>query len=297
MPRFGLDPIVGIAIGTLLGGLGQIALQWPFLRKEGFRYQPIVDFRDPAVREILRLMAPATVGLAAVQINVFVNTHLATGQEQGAVSWLQYAFRLMYLPIGIFGVSIATASLPEISRHAVTEDLKAIRESVSRALRMMLMLNVPATVGLMVLAHPIVALIYEREMFHAGDTTATAAALVFYAPGLLGYSAVKIASPTFYSLRDSRTPVVVSVISVGVNLGINLVAHPRHGLSRARVGYRARRDVQRRCAALASQRAARGDRGPARHRRPAEGRRRVGCDGRRRTRHRPLDYRDDACRR
>ena len=222
MPRFGLDPIVGIAIGTLLGGLGQIALQWPFLRKEGFRYQPIVDFRDPAVREILRLMAPATVGLAAVQINVFVNTHLATGQEQGAVSWLQYAFRLMYLPIGIFGVSIATASLPEISRHAVTADLKAIRESVSRALRMMLMLNVPATVGLMVLAHPIVALIYEREMFHAGDTTATAAALVFYAPGLLGYSAVKIASPTFYSLRDSRTPVVVSVISVGVNLGINL---------------------------------------------------------------------------
>ena len=87
---------------------------------------------------------------------------------------------------------------------------------------MMLMLNVPATVGLMVLAHPIVALLYEREMFHAGDTAATAAALMFYAPGLLGYSAVKIASPTFYTLRDSRTPVIVSVLSIGVNLGINL---------------------------------------------------------------------------
>ncbi|MDQ3441545.1 MAG: murein biosynthesis integral membrane protein MurJ [Planctomycetota bacterium] len=222
MPRFGLDPIAGIAIGTLLGGVGQILLQWPVLRKEGFRYQPIVDFRDPAVREILRLMAPATVGLAAVQINVFVNTHLATGQEQGAVSWLQYAFRLMYLPIGVFGVSIATASLPDISRQAVTQDLRAIRETVSRGLRLMLMLNVPATVGLMVLAHPIVALIYEREMFHAGDTAATAAALMFYAPGLLGYSAVKIASPTFYSLRDSRTPVIVSVVSIAVNLGINL---------------------------------------------------------------------------
>lgn len=222
MPRFGLNPIAGIAIGTLLGGIGQILLQWPVLRKEGFRYQPIVDFRDPAVREILRLMAPATIGLAAVQINVFVNTHLATGQEQGAVSWLQYAFRLMYLPIGVFGVSIATASLPDISRQAVTQDLKAIRETVSRGLRLMLMLNVPATVGLMVLARPIVALIYEREMFHAGDTAATAAALMFYAPGLLGYSAVKIASPTFYSLRDSRTPVIVSVVSIGVNLGINL---------------------------------------------------------------------------
>jgi putative peptidoglycan lipid II flippase len=223
MPRVGLDPIAGIALGTLLGGLGQIALQWPLLRKEGFRYRPIVNLADPSVQEILRLMAPATIGLAAVQINVFVNTHLATGQEQGAVSWLQYAFRLMYLPIGVFGVSIAIASLPEISRQAVTDDLKAIRETVSRGLRMMLMLNVPATVGLMVLAHPIVALIYERGMFHAGDTDATAAALMFYAPGLLGYSAVKIASPTFYSLRDSRTPVTVSVLSVGVNLGINLL--------------------------------------------------------------------------
>ncbi len=223
MPRFGLEPIVGIAIGTLLGGLGQILIQWPTLRKEGFRYEPIVSFRDPAVREILRLMAPATIGLAAVQVNVFVNTHLATGQEQGAVSWLQFAFRLMYLPIGIFGVSIATASLPDISRQAAANDLRSVRATVSRGLRMMLMLNVPATIGLMVLAEPIVALIYERQNFSAYDTGSTAAALMFYAPGLLGYSAVKIASPTFYSLRDSRTPVIVSVLSIGANLGMNLV--------------------------------------------------------------------------
>ena len=223
MPRFGLEPIVGIAVGTLLGGLGQILVQWPSLRREGFRFQPIVSFRDPVVREILRLMAPATFGLAAVQVNVFVNTHLATGQEQGAVSWLQYAFRLMYLPIGLFGVSIATASLPDISRHAATDDLRSIQGTVSRALRMMLMLNVPATIGLMVLAEPIVALIYQRRAFTAYDTASTAAALMFYAPGLLGYSAVKIASPTFYSLRDSRTPVIVSVISIAANLAINLV--------------------------------------------------------------------------
>ena len=223
MPSLGLAPIVGIAIGTLLGGAGQILLQWPALRREGFRYRPIVSFSDPAVLEVLRLMGPATIGLAAVQINVFVNTHLATSQEQGAVSWLQYAFRLMYLPIGLFGVSIATAALPDISRQAVADDMRAIRETVSRGLRLMLMLNVPATVGLMVLAHPIVALLYERHAFHGGDTARTAAALMFYAPGLVGYSAVKIASPTFYSLKDSRTPVIVSVLSVGVNLGINLM--------------------------------------------------------------------------
>lgn len=224
MASFGYEPIVGLAIGTLLGGIGQIALQWPALRGEGFRYRPMLGFfKDPTVLEILRLMGPATIGVAAVQVNVAVNTYLAQSEGQGAVSWLQYAFRLMYLPIGVFGVSIATASLPDISRQAAVDDLKAVRDTVSRGLRMMLMLNVPATIGLMVLARPIIALIYERGEFNAFDTTASAAALMWYAPGLLGYSAVKIASPTFYSIRDSRTPVIVSVCSIAVNLVLNLV--------------------------------------------------------------------------
>jgi len=214
-------PIMAIAIGTLLGGLGQMAIQWPVLRKEGFRYRPILDFRDPELQQILRMMIPGTLGVAAVNINVLVNTYLAAA-EPGAVSWLGYAFRLMYLPIGIFGVSIATAALPDLSRHAAAEDMAAIRRAVSGALRLMLMLNVPAMVGLMVLAEPIVALLYQRGNFTPGDTAATAAALLFYSPGLLGYSAVKIASPTFYSLRDSRTPVIVSVASVALNLVLNI---------------------------------------------------------------------------
>jgi putative peptidoglycan lipid II flippase len=222
MHTIGLPPIAAIAIATLIGGLGQIALQWPVLRKEGFRYTPVLDFADPDLREILRLMGPGTLGLAAVQINVLVNTYLATGQEH-AVSWLSYAFRVMYLPIGLFGVSIATAALPEIARHANAGDRPAMRRTISGALRMMLMLNVPATIGLMTLASPIVALLLERGHFTPRDTAATAAALMFYAPGLIGYSVVKIASPSFYSLRDSRTPVVVSVTSVLVNLGLNLV--------------------------------------------------------------------------
>jgi putative peptidoglycan lipid II flippase len=222
MPYFGLPAIMGIAIGTLVGGAGQVLLQWPALRKEGFRYRPVLDFKDPGLREVLRLMGPGTLGLAAVQINLFVNTYLATGEPQGAVSWLNYAFRLMYLPIGLFGISIATAALPDIARHAADDDVPAIRRAMSRSLRMMLILNVPATVGLMVLAAPIVSLLLERGRFTPHDTAATAAALMCYAPGLLAYSAVKIASPTFYSLRDSRTPVLVSVASVAVNLVVNL---------------------------------------------------------------------------
>lgn len=222
MPRYGYEPIMAIAIGTLVGGIGQILLQWPVLRREGFRYRPILSFRNSQLREVFRLMIPGIVGVGAVQINVVVNTYLASGEQPGSVSWLGYAFRLMYLPIGLFGVSIAIASLPDISRHAVAEDLAAIRRTVSRGLRMMLVLNVPATVGLIALAEPIVSLLYERKQFGPADTLATAAALAFYAPGLLGYSAVKIASPTFYSLRDSRTPVIVSVLSVGVNLVLNL---------------------------------------------------------------------------
>jgi putative peptidoglycan lipid II flippase len=231
MPSVGLPPIMAIAIGTLAGGLGQILLQWPVLRREGFRYRPAVDFRNPELREVLRLMVPGTIGLAAVQINVLVNTYLATGQQEGAVSWLGYAFRLMYVPIGLFGVAIATAALPEISRHAAVQDAPAMRRTIAGALRMMLMLNVPATIGLMVLARPIVGLLLERGAFTPIDTEATAAALMFYAPGLVGYSAVKIASPSFYALRDSRTPVIVSVVAVLANLGMNLVL-VRH------IGYR-----------------------------------------------------------
>ena len=186
----------------------QIAVQWPALRKEGFRYRPIARLprsraaRDPA------LMGPGTLGLAAVQINVLVNTSLATTQPQGAVSWLNYAFRLMYLPIGLFGVSIATAALPDIvAARGRRRSRRRCGGRSRRGLRLMLMLNVPATIGLIVLAHPIVELLLERGRFTSHDTAATAAALMFYAPGLLGYSAVKIASPSFYSLRDSRTPV------------------------------------------------------------------------------------------
>lgn len=227
--HLGWNPIVGIAVGMLLGGAGQIALQVPALLREGYRYRLELDPRDRGLRDILMLIGPGTLAGAAVQINVLVNTILATGEGTGAVSWLNYAFRLMYLPIGLFGVSIATATLPAVARSAAVNEPDGIRRTVSSALRMMLMLGVPAMVGLIVLAEPIVELVFERGSFAADDTRATAAALAFYAPGLLGYSAVRITVPCFYALGSSLTPTLISVASVALNVALNVILVERIG--------------------------------------------------------------------
>ena len=219
----GIEPIMAIAAATLIGGFGQILLQWPVLRRQGFRYQTVLDIHDPSMREVGRLMVPGVVGLAAVQINLFVNSWLAAGLGTGAVSWLDYAFRLMYMPIGLFGISIATASLPTISGHAESRNDPGLRQAVSSGLRMMLMLNVPATLGLLVLATPIVRLIFERGRFTPADTAATAAALVCYSPGLMGYSAVKLMSPSYYALGNSRVPVIASAASIAFNITLSFV--------------------------------------------------------------------------
>lgn len=222
-PAWGVPPIVLVAVGTLVGGLGQLAIQWFPLRREGFVYQPRIDHADPALHRVLLLMGPGTIGMAATQINVLVNTQFAAGEGTGAVSWLDYAFRLMYLPIGLFGVSIAAVSTPALARLAAGGEVARMRTTVASAIGLMLVLNVPATVGLMVLAVPIVGLIFEHGRFTAADTIATARALQFYAIGLVAYSIVRIVSPAFYALHRSRIPVTASVISVVVNIGLNFV--------------------------------------------------------------------------
>jgi putative peptidoglycan lipid II flippase len=217
------QPIVLIAIATVLGGVAQLALQWPTLRREGYRYQPAVDWKDPGLRRVLMLMGPGTIGLAATQLNVVVNAYLATREGTGAVSALEYAFRIMYLPIGLFGVSIATAVLPAVSRHVVEKDTPASRTAIADGLSLMLMMNIPATVGLMVLSVPIVRVIFEHGRFTAQSTANTAAALRLYAIGLVAYSVVRIASPTFYALGKNRVPVIVSMLTVVVNASLNVM--------------------------------------------------------------------------
>ena len=218
----GIQPITIVAIATLVGGIGQLAIQWPPLSREGFRYRLVLDVKDEGLHRVLLLMGPGTLGMAATQINVFVNTVLATGEGTGAVSWLDFAFRLMYLPIGLFGVSIATAATPAISRMVAEGNFERIRTTLASALGLMLFLNLPATIGLIVLARPIIAVIFEHGEFTAADTLATAAALQLYAIGLIGYSIVRIVSPTFYALGRSRIPVMVSAGSVLLNVILNV---------------------------------------------------------------------------
>jgi len=217
----GWQPVTALSVGMLGGGLAQLVIQLPALRTEGYRHQWILNPRDPKLHEVLVLMGPGTLGVAAAQVNLFVNTALATGVD-GAATALRYAFQLMYLPIGIFGVSVATAAIPELARQAAANSYQDMRRTVSWGIRLMLVLSIPAIVGLIVLARPIVELIFEHGKFDAESTTMTAGALMFYASGIIGYSIVKIVSPSFYSLREARTPVIVSLVTIAVNLALNL---------------------------------------------------------------------------
>ena len=218
MPRFGLEPIVGMAIGAVLGGLGQLLIQVPALRAQGFRWRPQVSFRDPGVLRMAALMAPASIGIAAAQVNVFTSTFLASTLAEGSVSWLNYAYRLMQLPIGLFGVAIATVTLAEVSRHAAAGNLADLKETLSLSLRLVMLLTIPASLLLMALARPIIALLYEHGRFGSWDTSMTARALWAYAIGLAAFSAVRVMVPAFYSLGLARIPVMISMSTIAATV-------------------------------------------------------------------------------
>lgn len=217
------EAIVGMAYGVLIGGLLQYAVQWPSLLKAGFRYRPMLSLTDPGVRRIFRLMGPAIIGGAAVQVNVLVNTNFATNIPGGSgpVSWLNYSIRLMQFPIGVFGVAIATATLPSISRSAARKDMSEFRHTLAGSIRLAFLLTIPSTIGLIVLGRPIISLIYEHRSFGANDTNHTSGALACYAIGLAGYAAIKILAPAFYALNDSRTPMLISLLSMATNFVMN----------------------------------------------------------------------------
>jgi putative peptidoglycan lipid II flippase len=219
----GISRIEGMAWGVVFGGCLQLAWQMPSLYRSGYRFRPELDFTDPGVRRILRLMGPAILGNAAVQINVMVNTNFASSIQDpirgadGAVSWLGYAFRFMQLPLGLFGVAIASASLPAISRHAIATDFDDLRRTLSRSVGMVFLLTIPSSVGLTLLGESMIGAIYQGGSFNAYDTQQAGVALSYFAIGLAGYSALKVLTPAFYALGDSRTPMVVSIASVAIN--------------------------------------------------------------------------------
>ena len=204
-PHFDEPAVYGWCFGVLIGGLAQLAIQVPSLWQLGFRFKWQLDFSDPRLRTVMILMVPSAIAGSAVQVNVLVNGQFASYiSGHGPVSWLYYAFRLVQLPIGIFGVAIATVTLPAVARQHAMDDLKAFGKTVEEALRFGFYLTLPASVGLAVVAQPVIQLIYEHGTFTAASTAQTALALQAYTIGLAGYSGIKILVPCFYAMQPPR---------------------------------------------------------------------------------------------
>ena len=218
-PYLGFSHIVGMAWGVVFGGALQLLWQAPEMIKLGFSFRLAIDWSHPGLRRILVLMGPAIIGSAATQINVMVNSNFASHMD-GAVSWLSYAFRFMQLPIGIFGVTIASATLPSISRSATLGNFDEFRKTLSQSMAMVFLLTIPSSVGLAVLGRSVIGSIYQWGKFTVSDTGQAALALSCYAIGLAGYAALKVITPAYYALNDSRTPMVVSFLSIAINYAV-----------------------------------------------------------------------------
>lgn len=220
-PHFGPRALTGLAIGTLIGGALQLGVQLPSLRRVGYRFHPDFRWRDAGVRQVLQLMGPSVVAASTTQVNVLINSMFASTLGDGPIFWLAIAFRLMQLPLGLFGVALGTVTLPLLARVAAVGDMETFRRELARGMRLAFVLTLPATVGLMMLAGPIISTLYQHGRFTAADAAQAAAALRFYAIGLSGYAALKVLVNAFYAVDRRRTPMLVSFIAVGVNLACN----------------------------------------------------------------------------
>lgn len=211
-------PIYALAVGVLLGGFFQFAVQVPYLKRFGMAPRPLFDFKDPAIKKIFILMGPAAFGVGVYQLNIFVTLWFSSQLPEGAVSYLYYAGRLMELPIGVFGVAVSTAALPSLSEHAAKKEWDGFRDSLSFALRIVNFVTIPATVGLFVLSYPIIDVLFRRGEFGAAATSGTAIALYYYTVGLVPVSISRILTSVFYSLKDTVTPVWVAFVSFIFNV-------------------------------------------------------------------------------
>jgi putative peptidoglycan lipid II flippase len=220
-PHHGSAGLTGVAIGTLIGGFLQLVVQFPSLWAVGYRPKFDFGWRDEGVRTVLRLMGPAVIAASAVQVNVAVNSSFATHCEPGAVAWLNNAFRLMQLPLGLFGVAIGTVTLPLVSRTASTGDMVAFRSTLAHGMRLAFLLTIPSTVGLICLARPIIGIIFQHGKYNSHDTAQAGAALQYYAVGLAAYSGIKVLAPAFYAIDKRKTPMMVSFASIVVNFALN----------------------------------------------------------------------------
>lgn len=217
------QPVMAVAWGVCIGGFAQVIVQIPSLRRLGMGFGWLWQPDHPGLKRMGVLLVPTLVGLSVSQVNIFINTLLASFLARGSVTYLYYAMRLVQFPLGVFGVALSSALLPTLSTHAAKQDLPALRETLSFGLRLILFITIPAMVGLIALRTPIIHVLFEHGRFVADDTAGTAAALLGYTVGLWAFAGVRVVVPVFYARQDTRTPVVVAALSVLANIGFSLV--------------------------------------------------------------------------
>jgi putative peptidoglycan lipid II flippase len=210
--------INGLAWGVVIGAALHLCVQLPGLVAQGMKWRPAADYRDEGVRQVGRLMGPRVVGLAAGQANFFVTTFFASYIGAGSIAALNYAWLLMMLPLGVFGMAISTAVFPRLAEQAARGRPDELRETLSRMLRLILFLTIPSTVGLVILREPIVAVLLEHGEFDSASTEATADALLFFSLGLVGHATIEILARGLYALGDTRSPAIAAIAALGLNL-------------------------------------------------------------------------------
>lgn len=217
------QPVVALAWGVFIAGALQLFFQTPFLLRMGLLPRPRVDYRDPGVRQILRLMTPALFGVSVSQINLLLDTVLASFLKTGSVSWLYYSDRLAELPLGVFGIAIATVILPNLSRKHAARSTEAFSATLDWAIRAVLLIGVPAALALVVLAEPLLSTLFHYGAVTRFDVVMSARSLRAFAVGLVAFMLIKVLAPGYFARKDTRTPVKIGIIAMVSNMGFNLL--------------------------------------------------------------------------
>ncbi|MBE3935324.1 murein biosynthesis integral membrane protein MurJ [Vibrio parahaemolyticus] len=217
------QPEIGLAIGVFLGGLVQFLFQIPFLIKAGVMVKPKWGWRDPGVVKIRTLMIPALFGVSVSQINLLFDTFIASFLQTGSISWLYYSDRLLEFPLGLFGIAIATVILPALSRKHVDSQSEGFAHTMDWGVRMVTLLGIPAMLGLMALAKPMLMVLFMRGEFSPQDVHQASLSLLAYASGLLNFMLIKVLAPGYYSRQDTKTPVKYGIIAMVTNMVLNAI--------------------------------------------------------------------------
>ena len=217
------NPIISLAVGVIVGGALQLAMQFPFLLKVGARLRPNFHFNHPGIKRIGVLMLPAVFGAAVYQASIFINTILASFLPGGSVSYLYYADRVVQLPLGVFAIAVGTAVLPSFSEQAIEGNYEELKDTISFSLRLILFVTIPAMVALIILRVPIISVLFQRGKFDVASTVFTSQALLYYAVGLWAFSCIRVIVSAFYAMQDTRTPVKIAVAALLVNVIMSII--------------------------------------------------------------------------